>query len=163
MTRRSPASGEIRRRLTELKLATDHHTSLLPQHIAHRWLTRGDHDRHLRRVNAVQMRRAQALMESIERRLADDVTVTPPLGGHNIWVAFRRPVDERLLMSEALRHGVSFTPGGATTAEGDGLMGLRLSFSLLDEELLDEGVRRLAAAIRSVRRSSGSRATPVLS
>ena len=157
------ASGEIRRRLTELKLATDHHTSLLPQHIVQRWLSRGAHDRHLGRVNAVQTRRASAIVDSIERRLADDVTVVPPRGGHNVWLTFRRPVDERLLMAEALRQGVSFTPGAATTVEGDDLMGLRLSFSLLDEELLDEGVRRLAAAIREVRRSSNLRRPTAMS
>jgi DNA-binding transcriptional MocR family regulator len=66
-------------------------------------------------------------------------------------------------MAEALRQGVSFTPGGATTVEGDDLMGLRLSFSLLDEELLDEGVRRLAAAIREVRRSSNLRRPTAMS
>lgn len=157
------ASGEIRRRLTDLKLATDHHTSLLPQHISHRWLAHGAHDRHLRRVNAVQARRAQALVESVERRLGDEVTVTSPRGGHNVWLAFRRPIDERLLLTEALRQGVSFTPGGATTAEGDGFTGLRLSFSLLDEDLLDEGVRRLAAAVRAVRRSAASRVAPAMS
>lgn len=157
------ARGEIRRRLTDLKLATDHHTSLLPQHIAHRWLAHGAHDRHLRRVNAVQARRAQALVDSVQRRLGDDVTVTPPRGGHNIWIAFRRPIDERLLLTEAMRQGVSFTPGGATTAEGDGFTGLRLSFSLLDEDRLDEGVRRLATAIRAVRRSSASRVAPGMS
>jgi DNA-binding transcriptional MocR family regulator len=47
---------------------------------------------------------------------------------------------------------VSFTPGGAVTAERRTQTSLRLSFSLLDPEELDEGVRRLARAIREVRR-----------
>jgi hypothetical protein len=43
-------------------------------------------------------------------------------------------------------------------------MGLRLSFSLLQPELIDEGVRRLAAAMRAARRNSGSPVvTPVIS
>ena len=42
----------------------------------------------------------------------------PPKGGHHVWVTFRRPLDERALMTEALRQGVSFTPGGATTGRG---------------------------------------------
>jgi len=157
------ASGEIRRRLTELKLATDYHTPVLPQHLAQRWLAGGAHDRYLRRINSAYARRCQAMLDSVERRLGDEVVVTPPKGGHHIWVAFRRPFDERLLLAEALRQGVSFTPGGATTVEGDGLAGLRLSFSLVDEERIDEGVRRLAAAVRAVRRNSSSRAAPALS
>jgi DNA-binding transcriptional MocR family regulator len=151
------ASGEIRRRLTELKLATDYHTPLLPQYLMYHWLAGGAHDRHLRRINEIYAERSQALLASIQRRLGDEVVVAPPKGGHHVWVEFRKPIDERVLMAEAIRHGVSFTPGGAATIEGDGITGLRLSFSLLDEERLDEGVRRLAAAFRAARRNAGPR------
>jgi DNA-binding transcriptional MocR family regulator len=157
------ASGEVRRRLTELKLATDYHTPLLPQYLAHRWLASGAHDRHLRRINAIYAQRSQALLDSIERRLGDELVAARPKGGHHVWAEFRRPVDERLLMAEAMRQGVSFTPGGATTVEGDGIAGLRLSFSLLDEQRLDEGVRRLAAAVRATRRAAGPRVAHALS
>lgn len=157
------ARGEIRRRLTELKLATDYHSPVLTQHLAHRWLSSGAHDRHLQRINAAYARRAQAMLEALERRLGEEVLVTPPRGGHHLWVTFRRPVDERLLLAEAMRQGVSFTPGGATTVQGNGRVGLRLSFSLLDEERIDEGVRRLAAAVRAVRRSSGPRVAAAMS
>jgi aspartate/methionine/tyrosine aminotransferase len=54
--------------------------------------------------------------------------------------------------SEAARHGVTFTPGGAITAERRSQTSFRLSFSLLEPAELDEGVRRLARAIRAVRR-----------
>ena len=47
---------------------------------------------------------------------------------------------------------MTFTPGGAITAERRSQTSLRLSFSLLDPPQLDEGVRRLARAIREVRR-----------
>lgn len=156
-------SGEICRRLTELKLTTDYHTPLLTQHLAHRWLAGGAHDRHLRRINAVYARRCQALLAAVERRLGDELVAVTPRGGHHVWASFRRPLDERLLLAEALRQGVSFTPGGATTVEGDGLAGLRLSFSLLDEERIDEGVRRLAVAIRAVRRGPAVRMAPAMS
>jgi 2-aminoadipate transaminase len=157
------ARGEIRRRLTELKLATDYHSPTLTQYLACRWLSSGAHDRHLRRINAIYAHRCQALLDSLARRLGDEVMVTPPKGGHHVWVAFRRPLDERLLLSEALRQGVSFTPGEAITVENDGLTGLRLSFSLLDEQRIDEGVRRLTTAVRAVRRASTSRVASAIS
>jgi 2-aminoadipate transaminase len=82
------------------------------------------------------------------------VTVLEPNGGHNLWLTFRRPIDERLLFAEALRNRVGFTPGRALRPEPSSQSSLRLSFPLLDEERLDEGVRRLAVAIRAVRRQS---------
>jgi DNA-binding transcriptional MocR family regulator len=158
------ASGEVRRRLTDLKLATDYHTPGLTQHIAARWLASGAHAGHLAHVNAELGRRAAAMTRSIEQRLADEVVATRPKGGHHVWLTFNRPLDERLLMAEAMHQGMSFTPGGATTVEGDGLVGVRLSFPRFDEERLDEGVRRFAAAVRAARRAgSGARLAPVLS
>ena len=74
-----------------------------------------------------------------------------------MWVTLTRPLDERALYSEAARHGVTFTPGGAVTAERRSQTSLRLSFSLLEPEELDEGVRRLARAIREVRRRAAAR------
>jgi DNA-binding transcriptional MocR family regulator len=157
------ASGEIRRRLTDLKLATDYQSPVLTQYLAYRWLSSGAHDRYLRRINAVYADRCRALLDSLARRLGDEVLVAPPNGGHHAWVTFRRPLDERPLLSEALRQGLSFTPGDAITVENDGLTGLRLSFSLLDERRIDEGVRRLAAAVRAVRRASTSRGASAIS
>ena len=69
-----------------------------------------------------------------------------------MWVTLTRPLDERALYSEAARHGVTFTPGGAVTPERRSQTAFRLSFPLLEPEELDEGVRRLARAIREVRR-----------
>lgn len=154
------ASGEVRRRLTTLKQSTDVHTSVLVQHLALRWLATGAHDRHLARTNPVYARRAAAMVDALRRRLPEELVPLEPRGGHHLWASFARPLDERLLFAEALRQGVSFTPGGSTTPEPGAVGGLRLSFSLLDEEAIDEGARRLAAAIRAVRRAPGRPVAP---
>ena len=52
-----------------------------------------------------------------------------------------------LLDREAARRGVTFTPGGAVTAERRSQTSFRLSFSMVEPEELDEGVRRVARAI----------------
>ena len=49
---------------------------------------------------------------------------------------------------------MTFTPGAAVTPERRSQTSFRLSFPLLEPEELDEGVRRLARAIREVRRRS---------
>jgi DNA-binding transcriptional MocR family regulator len=86
-----------------------------------------------------------------------------PLGGHHLWVRLTQPTDERALYSEGIRHGVSFVPGGAVTPERRSQTALRLSFSLLDADELDEGVRRLARALREVRRRARHSAAGPLS
>jgi DNA-binding transcriptional MocR family regulator len=146
------ARGPVRERLAMLKLQDDFHTPTLIQHIGARWLAAGAHDRHVKSTLPFYRERRDALLEALERHLASEYRADPPRGGHHLWVTLTRPLDERALYSEAARHGVSFTPGGAITAERRTQTSFRLSFSLLEPEELDEGVRRLARAIREVRR-----------
>jgi DNA-binding transcriptional MocR family regulator len=98
-------------------------------------------------------------MQALERHLAGEYRANTPHGGHHVWVTLTRPLPERELYTEAARHGVTFTPGGVVTPERHSQTSLRLSFSLLDPEELDEGVRRLARTIRQVRRMERHSAT----
>ena len=113
-----------------------------------------DHEKRTTMVLDLECRLENEPLESERKRLDDEVTVLAPKGGHNLWLTFRRPIDERLLFAEAMRNRVGFTPGRALRPEQSGSSSLRLSFPLLDEERLDEGVRRLAVAIRAVRRQT---------
>jgi 2-aminoadipate transaminase len=146
------ARGPVRERLAMLKLEDDFHTPTLIQHIAARWLASGAHDRHIETTLRFYRERRDALLAALERHLAGEYHADPPRGGHHVWVTLTRPLDERVLYAEAARHGVTFTPGGAVTAERRSQTSFRLSFSLLEPAELEEGVRRLARAIREVRR-----------
>jgi 2-aminoadipate transaminase len=146
------ARGPVRERVAMLKLDADFHTSTLIQHISARWLATGAYERHVKQTIPFYRTRRDALLAALERHLAGEYHVDPPAGGHHLWVTLARPLDERALYTEAARCGVTFTPGGAVTAERRSQTSFRLSYSLLDPDELDEGVRRLARAIREVRR-----------
>lgn len=146
------ARGPVRDRIAMLKLETDFHTPTLLQHMSARFLESGMYDRHLERTAPFYRERRDALVGALERHLAGEYRLDEPRGGHHLWVTLNRPLDERALYSEATRHGVTFTPGGAVTAERRSQTALRLSFSLVDPDRLEEGVKRLARAIREVRR-----------
>ena len=146
------ARGPVLDRLTMLKLEADFHSPTLIQYIAARWLATGAYDRHVKRTMPFYRERRDALLAALERHMPGEYRVDTPHGGHHLWVTLDHPLDERALFSEAARHGVAFTPGGAVTAERRSQTSLRLSFSLAEPEQLDEGVRRLARAIREVRR-----------
>jgi DNA-binding transcriptional MocR family regulator len=150
------ADGPIRSRLIDLKLGSDFHTSSLIQHLAARYLAGGSYEEMLQRTIPIYRDRRDVLLESIDRRLAGEATYSFPLGGHHVWVTLDRPTDERLLLREALRSGVTFTPGRAMVPEEAVRGQLRLSFSLLGPAELDEGVRRLGTALRQLRRDAGA-------
>jgi len=148
------ARGPVRERIAMLKLEADFHSPTLIQHMAARWLATGAYERHVAKTMPFYRDRRDALLAALERHMPGEYHVDPPEGGHHLWVTLTRPVDERSLYAEAARGGVMFTPGGAVTAERRSQTSLRLSFSLLGPDQLDEGVRRLARALREVRRRS---------
>jgi DNA-binding transcriptional MocR family regulator len=155
------ARGPLFDRIAMLKLEDDFHTPTLVQHIASRYLASGAYDRHIESTLPIYRERRDALLAGLERHMAGEYRADRPRGGHHVWVTLNRPIDERALYSEAIRHGVTFTPGGAVTAERRSQTSFRLSFSMLEPQQLDEGVSRLARAIREVRRRvRHSRALP---
>ncbi len=157
------ARGPVYERLAALKLESDFHTATLPQHIAARFLAEDLHRRQVERTLPFYRERRDVLIEALEHHLAGEYRVNTPQGGHHVWVTLARPLSERELYREAARHGVTFTPGGVVTAERHSQTSLRLSFSLLDPAELDEGVRRLARAMRQLRRTVRQGATMPLS
>src|SRR5918997_5877556 len=146
------ARGPVFERLAMLKLESDFHTNTLSQHIAARYLASGAYDGQLASTIPFYRERRDALMAALERHLAGEYRAETPNGGHHVWLQLTRAVDERALYREAVRHRVTFTPGSTVTPERTAGTTLRLSFSLLDPDELDDGVRRLARALREVRR-----------
>jgi DNA-binding transcriptional MocR family regulator len=153
------ARGPVRERLAMLKLESDFHSTTLAQHIAARFLASDGHKRQIERSIPFYRERRDALLDALARHMAGEYRAAVPRGGHHVWVTLDRPLEERDLYREAARMGVSFTPGGAVTAERHSQTQLRLSFPLLDPDGLDEAVRRLARAIREVRRRHRHAAT----
>jgi DNA-binding transcriptional MocR family regulator len=153
------ARGPVFDRLAMLKLNSDFHTNTLSQHITARFLAQGGYERHIEASNPFYRERRDDLMAALERHLPGEYKAEVPSGGHHVWMQLTRPLEERALYREAVRQGVTFTPGGTVTAERLPLTSLRLSFSLVDPPELDEGVRRLARAVREVRRRERYSAT----
>jgi 2-aminoadipate transaminase len=153
------ARGPVFDRLAMLKLESDFHSNTLSQHIAARYLASGGYDRQVESTIPFYRERRDALLDALERHLAGEYRAERPHGGHHVWVQLTRPVDERAFYREAVRNGVTFTPGSTVTPERHSATSIRLSFSLLDPEELDEGVKRLARALREVRRRERTSAT----
>ncbi len=157
------AQGPVLARLAQLKMNSDLHTPALTQLIAADLLRGEGYEEHVRHSAELYRVRRDAMIEALERHLGDAATWIVPRGGHNLWLTFDRPVDERLLYAEALREGVTFLPGGAAQPEPTGRTSVRLSFSIVAPERFDEGARRLARALRAVHRRDRLAATGMVS
>ena len=151
------ASGPVLDRLVVEKRNDDMHSPTFTQHVVARYLASGDYPRQLQRAREIHRVRRDAMMDAIGRHLGGLATTPRPAGGANVWVTLDAPLDEQDLYARAVAAGVSFTRGSTMLLERTGATHLRLSFSFLAPERIDEGVRRLAEVIRSMHADVGRR------
>jgi 2-aminoadipate transaminase len=96
--------------------------------------------------NALRERR-DTLASALERELPE-ARFTPPEGGYFMWVELPEGTDVDALSGAAKERGVVFVKGTDFLIEG-GQNTLRLAYSGVGPEQIEEGVSRLAEAYRS--------------
>src|SRR6185436_11204649 len=101
----------------------------------------------------------ERLLAALRRRMPDGVTWTEPHGGFSLLLTLPAGLDAAALLPAAADRGVAFTPGAAFFVDGAGQRTLRLAFSSVAAARIDEGVRRLAEAIKAARRQPPARRT----
>ena len=137
-------------RLVLMKQAADLHSSTLNQmainSVARSVFT--DHTANLRRVYRL---RRDAMLTALQEHMPDGVEWTKPEGGMFVWVTLPKDMDGAALLRHALEtQKLAFVPGQAFFADRSGANTLRLAYSLADEAQINEGMKRLGAAIRDL-------------
>lgn len=137
-------------RLVLMKQAADLHSSTLNQmainSVARSVFT--DHTANLRRVYRL---RRDAMLTALKEHMPDGVEWTKPEGGMFVWVTLPKDMDGAALLRHALEtQKLAFVPGQAFFADRSGANTLRLAYSLADEAQINEGMKRLGAAIRDL-------------
>ena len=154
------APGPVVERLRSAKQLADLYTSPLIQAAVHRFCERHLLDRHVARIAREYDRRRTELLAALRRHMPPDVRWTEPLGGFSLLLTLPEGYDAMALRPRAIRHGVGFTPGTAFFLDGSGERTLRLSFSSVPLRRIEDGVRRLTAAIGEWRKHPVRRAAP---
>ncbi|WP_328341186.1 aminotransferase-like domain-containing protein [Micromonospora sp. NBC_00421] len=122
---------------------------MVAQAIVHQFCVSGDVQRSIATVSSALGERAGVLAESLRRHLPE-VTFVEPDGGYFLWVEFPDDVDVDRLAPAAAERGVAVVKGSDFMVDG-GRHALRLAFSAVTADRIDEGVRRLADAVAAVR------------
>jgi len=132
------------------KLATNTYISpnMVAQAIVHEFCVSGALERSIATVKAALAERVRLLTEALARELPE-ARYQAPEGGYFMWVELPEEIDVDRVSEEAQNKGVLFVKGTDFLLEG-GRNTLRLAYSGVTADQIDEGVRRLAGAIRAV-------------
>jgi GntR family transcriptional regulator / MocR family aminotransferase len=130
----------------------DFGVSRIEQHAFADFLSRGELDRHLRRMRTRYRARRDALVESLTEALPE-VRVHGIRAGLHVTIQLREADRGRAIRDEAARRGVGLTALSDYRADRsqDSSM-LLLGYARCPEDAIREGVRELAAAVRAARR-----------
>jgi 2-aminoadipate transaminase len=147
--------ADVVAQLCVAKQNSDQCAGALGQRMLEEYLRAGHLDEHLPLARALYRRRAAALTGALERHFDGLATWTVPQGGFFSWL--RVPGVDTMALAEVARASkVAFVPGAGFFAEGVDNEHLRLSYSRISESDIEEGVARLAAAVRSMRERQAS-------
>ncbi|WP_431883047.1 PLP-dependent aminotransferase family protein [Micromonospora gifhornensis] len=137
--------GAIASKATSLYISP----GMVAQAIVHQFCVSGDIERSIETVRAALGERARVLAESLRRHIPEARFVEPD-GGYFLWVELPEDVDVEKLAPAAAERGVAVVKGSDFVIDG-GRHALRLAYSAVTADRVDEGVRRLAEAMEAVR------------
>jgi 2-aminoadipate transaminase len=118
--------------------------ALLSQAIVYEFLRSGKFEPNLERICGLLRERRDAMIGALERHLPE-ATWTVPEGGYFVWL----DLPDGIAASGLRAEGVTFVPGTDFFCGSGGESALRLAFSYESPSAIEEGVRRLASAVRA--------------
>jgi 2-aminoadipate transaminase len=150
------APPEVISKLVQLKQGTDLHTSTFTQFVAYEVARDGFLDQHVKLIRKIYRERRDVMLQALQEFFPPAVTWTHPHGGLFLWVTLPEGLDIKAILKSALEQNVAFVPGDSFYANdgpnhdgGEGSRHMRLNFSNAAPEQIREGIRRLAAAVKS--------------
>lgn len=141
------------------KRLTDRHAASAAQRALALLLEDGTYARHVRRIRRHQWARQRALTDALTQDLGDNIEIQGAASGLHVvvWCKSLPSSAEAALVQAARDLGVRVHPISPLfhpSAAGPALQrsaGLVMGYALLDETLIQEGVKRLSEALRKVR------------
>jgi len=133
-------------RLVEAKQVTDQCAGALGQRLFEEADRRGWIDEQVARSRALYRRKCERMLAALQRAMPDSARWTTPRGGFFSWLTLPG-VDAVELAERAAERGVAVVPGMLFFGDGRGMDSLRLSYSLVDENKIDDGIARLGSIV----------------
>jgi 2-aminoadipate transaminase len=141
--------AEIVTRLGVAKQNSDQCAGALGQRMMEEYGRSGEMDRQILRSRALYARRAELVTQALAVHMPAGTTWTTPEGGFYVWVTAPDGVDTVALSAAASERQVAYVPGRPFYPDGSGTTQIRLAYSRVADDLIDEGIRRIGEVFRT--------------
>ena len=137
-------------KLVVAKQATDLCSPVFDQCVAARYLEKGYLDENIKSTIENYRKKRENMLAAFEKYMPQGVHWTKPEGGLFLFMTLPEGYDAAELFTMAVKENVAFITGESFHCDGSGKNTLRINFSYMPEEIAEEGVKRLSAAIRKM-------------
>ena len=143
------APAPLAAKLEIAKQAADLCTGGFDQRVIYESCRRGVLAKQLPMLRAHYQHKRDVMVAALKKELGTSVSWPDPRGGFFLWATLPDEIDSDAMIGRAVENGVIYVAGDAFFVDGrSGRNTIRLSFSAPTPERIQEGVSRLAAAIR---------------
>lgn len=142
------ADKELIRKFAILKQAMDLCTTPVCQMVTAEYLRRGCLEGHVAKLVKVYGEKRAVMLEALKKYMPQGVSWTEPEGGLFLWVVLPEGVDAEKMFKTAVKNHVAYVIGSAFYHDKGGKNTLRLNFSYPNFDQIEEGIKRLANAIK---------------
>ncbi len=142
------APTEVIQRLALEKQYIDLHSNNLAQILIYRYLQYNYLPDHLTKIRKIYKQRRDTMAQALNHYCRELLHFSLPQGGFYFWCTLQSEHSSHLLLHEAVTKGITFVPGEAFYQAPAPTNQFRLCFATHEEELLVEGIKRLAMVIK---------------
>jgi len=89
-----------------------------------------------------------AMLKAMEKYMPENVSWSKPTGGMFFWVRLPETMDAKDVFMEAIQHNVAYVTGRPFHCDNSGGNTMRLNYSFPTIEQIEQGVERLAEAVK---------------
>jgi 2-aminoadipate transaminase len=115
-----------------------------------RYCTGGRLEAHIQELIALYRHKRDVMLNAIAREFPAGVTALRPDGGFFVWCKLPTGMSAKALLPLTEARGATFLPGTRCFANGQGDDAIRLAFSFLPAEHIEEGISRIGAAMHDL-------------
>jgi GntR family transcriptional regulator/MocR family aminotransferase len=134
----------------QAKQLVDRGAPTLTQAAVTDFITEGHFERHLRRLRKAYGRRRAVLIKALQTHLAGKGQYAHVEAGLHVMVYLNKAYDEGEVVRKAAEAGVGIYPGQSYHVRQAPGPSILLGFSGLDEQDIEEGIRRLADVLGQI-------------
>ncbi len=146
--------AEVIGRLVIAKQNSDQCAGALGQRMLEEYGRGGHLDRQVAGARVLYERRARLTTEALAAHMPDGSAWTTPAGGFYVWLTCPDGVDTVALAAAARDKKVAYVPGRPFYLDdaGAGANQIRLAYCRVADDLIDEGIRRIATVVKGALR-----------